>query len=98
MSTSEHDSSTVRRRVLYSGHVQGVGFRCTTRAVAGSLEVTGFVRNLPDGRVELVAEGTTIELDRLQSGVSGALGSNVTDVTVTESHATGEFASFSITF
>lgn len=43
------------RQVFYSGRVQGVGFRYTTRQVAAGYEVSGWVRNLPDGRVELLA-------------------------------------------
>ncbi len=55
----------VRQRVLvvYAGHVQGVGFRYTARQVARGFDVCGMVRNLPDGRVELVAEGTRGELE-----------------------------------
>ena len=53
-----------RRQVLYSGHVQGVGFRYTTRSAARNYEVTGYVRNLPDGNVEVVAEGSADQLDR----------------------------------
>ena len=46
-----------RRETHYSGQVQGVGFRFQTLRIARAYEVAGFVRNLPDGRVELVAEG-----------------------------------------
>ena len=49
-------------RVLYSGRVQGVGFRYTVKSVANGFELTGAVRNLPDGRVELFAEGAGVEL------------------------------------
>jgi acylphosphatase len=45
----------VARQVFYSGRVQGVGFRYTVKRIAGGFEVTGWVRNLPDGRVELQA-------------------------------------------
>ncbi len=48
-------------QVFYSGRVQGVGFRYSVRKVANEFEVTGSVRNLADGRVELVAEGNTDE-------------------------------------
>jgi len=51
-----------RVRVFYAGCVQGVGFRYTTKSVAHGYEVTGLVRNLLDGRVELVAEGAREEL------------------------------------
>jgi acylphosphatase len=59
-----------RMTIFYSGRVQGVGFRYTTRDVALGFEVTGTVRNLPDGRVELVAEGTREELE---TGVGGCI-------------------------
>ena len=49
-------------RVLYSGRVQGVGFRYTVKSVASGFELTGAVRNLPDGRVDLFAEGAGVEL------------------------------------
>jgi acylphosphatase len=55
--------ATERRRVHYSGRVQGVGFRFTTQRVARAYAVHGYVRNLPDGRVEVVAEGEHLVLD-----------------------------------
>lgn len=50
-------------QVFYEGRVQGVGFRYSARRVAAGFDVAGFVRNLPDGRVELVASGDTGEVD-----------------------------------
>lgn len=58
-----------RLHVYYSGWVQGVGFRYATRSVAAGFEVTGLVRNLPDGRVELVAEGERAELEQFRDAV-----------------------------
>jgi acylphosphatase len=58
--------------VLYSGRVQGVGFRHTVKQVASGYDVTGTVRNLPDGRVELVAEGEREELDAFRQGIRDA--------------------------
>lgn len=55
--------------VFYSGHVQGVGFRYSARSVAAGFEVTGTVRNLTDGRVELIAEGIREELEALRTAV-----------------------------
>ncbi len=49
-------------QVLYEGHVQGIGFRYTVRQIAKGFDVTGFVRNLPDGRVELHASGEPEEV------------------------------------
>jgi acylphosphatase len=51
------------RRVYFSGRVQGVGFRFTSQQIARGFDVDGYVRNLPDGRVELVAEGHPAEVD-----------------------------------
>ena len=50
-------------QVYYTGRVQGVGFRYTSRRVAAGFDVAGYVRNLPDGRVELVASGDAEEVD-----------------------------------
>ena len=55
--------------VFYSGRVQGVGFRYTVRTVATGYEVNGTVRNLPDGRVELIAEGAKEELEAFRQGI-----------------------------
>jgi acylphosphatase len=59
-------------QVFYEGHVQGVGFRWTARDAAKGFDVTGWVRNLPDGRVELQATGEEDEvrafLDRIAQG------------------------------
>lgn len=58
-----------RLHIYYSGRVQGVGFRYSTRMVARGFEVTGVVRNLPDGRVELVAEGERAELEAFAQAI-----------------------------
>jgi acylphosphatase len=56
-------------QIFYSGHVQGVGFRYTVKYVAAGFEVAGTVRNLSDGRVELVAEGDAAELKAFQQAI-----------------------------
>ncbi len=50
-------------QVFYEGRVQGVGFRYSARRVASGFDIAGYVRNLPDGRVELVASGEPREVD-----------------------------------
>jgi acylphosphatase len=60
-----HDQRVVRCRVLVSGRVQGVFFRDTCRRTAEQHGVNGWVRNLPDGRVEAVFEGPADEVRRL---------------------------------
>ena len=59
----------VRLHVFYSGNVQGVGFRYTTKSLARGFEVTGLVRNLLDGRVELTAEGEREELRAFRQAI-----------------------------
>jgi acylphosphatase len=83
--------------IFYSGHVQGVGFRYTVKSVAAGFEATGTVRNLPDGRVELTAEGPREELEAFRKGIREAgLERLIRDEEVSWSEATGEFRGFEI--
>lgn len=59
-------------RILYAGQVQGVGFRYAAKSVAAGFEVMGAVRNLPDGRVELLAEGAREELEAYRQAIRDA--------------------------
>ena len=61
--------SRCRLQVLYSGTVQGVGFRYTVKSLSRGFEVMGTVRNLQDGRVELIAEGAKDELSAFQQAI-----------------------------
>jgi acylphosphatase len=56
-------SETAAQQVLFEGRVQGVGFRYTVKSLASGFEVVGWVRNLIDGRVEMVAQGEPQEVD-----------------------------------
>src|SRR5258708_1258755 len=71
---SADHAAQVRHEVWYEGRVQGVGFRYTTERIADGFQVTGFVQNLPDGRVWLVAEGGVDEVQRFQGAVEAELG------------------------
>jgi acylphosphatase len=86
-----------RMKVLYSGHVQGVGFRYTAQSVARGFEVIGTVRNLPDGRVELVAEGDASELEAFRQAISDAgLSGLIRQEEVSWAEAAGGFRGFEI--
>lgn len=86
-----------RIRIFYSGHVQGVGFRYTVKAVAAGFEVAGTVRNLLDGRVELVAEGPREELEAFRGAIrEEGLEHFIRNETVDWTEATGEFRGFEI--
>jgi acylphosphatase len=56
-------------QVFYEGRVQGVGFRYCVRQLACGFEVTGWVRNLPDGRVEIQACGEAVELEEFLAAI-----------------------------
>ncbi len=86
----------VKRTVHYTGRVQGVGFRATAAALAGNRAVTGYVRNLPDGRVELVAEGAPRQLDEFLDRIVAEFRGNIADVACDEAPAGGEFPRFDI--
>jgi len=88
----------VRRHVWYTGNVQGVGFRYTTRRLARLREVTGFVRNLPDGRVEVVAEGPAEEVAAFLEAVASAMSGFIRESQVVEEPATGAFDGFVVAF
>jgi acylphosphatase len=85
-----------RRRILYSGRVQGVGFRWTAASVLKGLPVTGYVRNLTDGRVELLLEGEPGDNDAAARRVRDALARHIQHETTDLARATGEFPDFSI--
>lgn len=90
-------SDRCRMEILYSGRVQGVGFRYTTKSAAAGFEITGTVRNLPDGRVELIAEGTREELEAFRGAIRAAgLKNFIRDETVTWSAAQNIFRGFEI--
>ena len=83
--------------VLFSGQVQGVGFRYTAKTVAAGFEITGTIRNLPDGRVELVAEGRREELDAFHAALHDAgLAGFIRDKQVSWADAKNEFRGFEI--
>ena len=95
-SSEPQPAAAVCRTVLFRGNVQGVGFRYTTYHVARGFRVTGYVRNLADGRVELVAEGARDQVDSFVLAVQEEMGSLIGDMEVSESPATGAYTSFDI--
>ena len=94
MSTSGQQQ--LRREVWYRGMVQGVGFRYTTRRIASRFPVTGYVRNLSDGRVLLVAEGPVEHVDRFLASVLTEMGRYIDEAQQVTHAATGEFRAFEI--
>jgi acylphosphatase len=92
------EGQMIRRRVLYSGQVQGVGFRFTAREAAAAHAVAGFVRNLRSGQVEVVAEGPPGELDAFLSDLASRMAGYISSARTEEAPATGEFDGFEVRF
>ena len=88
-----------RVHVFYSGRVQGVGFRITAEEVAHHLGVVGWVKNLRDGRVELVAEAEEDALERLLQAIrSGPMKNFIAQVDVSWAIASDTFDDFEIRY
>jgi acylphosphatase len=82
--------------VFFTGRVQGVGFRYQALQVAKGYEVSGFVQNLPDGRVQLEAEGRETEVRDFIIAVHERMEGYVRKVEQTESQRAPQFQGFSI--
>ena len=86
----------VRREVVFSGRVQGVGFRATFQRHAEDAAVRGWVRNEPDGTVRAHLLGPAQAVDRVILRVRGSFGSSIGDIVEVEPDSLEEFRSFRI--
>jgi acylphosphatase len=84
------------RTIHFRGSVQGVGFRYTTSRIAGGYDIAGYVKNLPDGRVELVAEGESAEIDAFLGELRAAMGRHIRGESADSQPPGGKFTSFGI--
>jgi len=87
-----------QRIVRFLGNVQGVGFRYTTCRIAAGHEVTGYVRNVPDGSVECVAEGEEAEIDAFLAALADRMGGYIHRQTQQTAPPMGRFADFGVRF
>ena len=89
----------IRLHVNFSGTVQGVGFRFTVRRIAEQYEVTGFVKNLPNGDVEVVTEGDREVVESFISTIcNSSLSDYIRNMEKESSPAMGEYSGFNIEF
>jgi len=86
----------VRAHIHFSGTVQGVGFRYTTLSFAQNLFLTGWVKNLSDGKVEAVVEGPREKIEELVSNLTGQFGSFIRDTQIDWTQMRHEFNEFSV--
>jgi len=91
-------SDRVRKHVIYRGQVQGVGFRATTHAIASGFDVVGYVRNVPNGSVELLAEGAPGELQAFLEAISERMGGHIDAAEVTDVPAAEALRDFRIRY
>ncbi|MEW6535694.1 MAG: acylphosphatase [Candidatus Auribacterota bacterium] len=93
----ENHTTRSQVKVFYEGHVQGVGFRYSVLSISRQFEITGYVKNLPDGRVEVCAEGDDRELNEFLHAISVShLRNYFTDTAKSWNAYTGRFQSFGI--
>ncbi|MCX5709582.1 MAG: acylphosphatase [Candidatus Omnitrophica bacterium] len=84
--------------VYYSGRVQGVGFRYSAERLAGDAGVTGWVKNMDDGRVEVIAEAEEKSLNKFLDSIAKSFSRYITDTDITWGPATGAYSEFGIGF
>jgi len=89
-------SEIQRETVFFTGRVQGVGFRYSTLQVARGFEVAGWVRNLPDGRVEMQVEGTPVEINAFVRAVEETMDGYIRKTERASVRAEPTFKGFSI--
>ena len=82
--------------VYYSGRVQGVGFRYTVCRLAGGFAVKGFVRNLSDGRVQVIAEGDSDQLGLFLASIEAEMDGYVRSKDLDQQEPSGEFVDFGL--
>ncbi len=87
-----------RVHVYYSGRVHGVGFRFTVERLAVDLGLAGWVKNLPDGKVELICEGKETDLHKILDEIDDVFSGYIGQKNVNWMPASSEFASFEIRF
>ncbi|MBI5124326.1 MAG: acylphosphatase [Candidatus Omnitrophica bacterium] len=87
-----------RLHVYYSGSVHGVGFRYTTQGMASRLGLSGWVKNLKDGRVEAMCEGPDAALKEFIRKIDSIFNEYIKDKDIEWLEATGEFDDFDIMF
>ncbi len=86
------------RHVIFSGRVQGVGFRYMTRRIADRHELTGWVRNLPNGTVEALFQGLEADIQVCLNEIDDAFSGSLRDKKITPQPLDPRFSGFDITY
>lgn len=87
-----------QRIVHFRGTVQGVGFRYTTRQTAQKYDIHGYVKNLPDGRVQCLIEGEADEIDAFLDDLGERMSGYIRETTQQTAPAGGNYHGFQIAY
>jgi acylphosphatase len=90
--------SQIAKHIIFTGQVQGVGFRFTAFNIAHRHQLTGFVRNLPDGTVEVFAQGPAQTVDDCIRDIEEEFGRYIRETKIEEIHPNPKYEEFKITF
>ncbi len=88
----------IAKQIIFKGRVQGVGFRYTTRRIAGRYDLTGYVKNLSDGSVEAVLQGTKLTIQSCLDDVQDTFGGYIRELKITDQPVNSQYHDFRITF
>jgi len=88
----------IAKHIFFSGRVQGVGFRYTVHRIAIRYDLTGFVHNLPDGRVEMLIQGRLQDIANCLQDIEQTFGSYIRETKVEQLPISTSYNSFEITF
>ena len=88
----------IAKHIIFKGQVQGVGFRYTTHRIARRYDVTGFVRNVPDGTVEMLVQGTEQNVDACLADLHDTMADYIRDMQVKSLPLNPQHSNFKITF
>ena len=86
------------KQVVFKGRVQGVGFRYTTREEASRYDLTGYVRNLPDGSVEALLQGTASNIQACLDDLQDTFGGYLREINTTDQPVNPQYHDFRITY
>jgi acylphosphatase len=90
--------SQIAKHIIFTGQVQGVGFRFTAFNMANRHQLTGFVRNLPDGTVEMLIQGTSGAIDDCIRDIKEYFSSYIRETKIKEIPSNSQYKDFEITF
>ena len=86
------------KKIIFTGRVQGVGFRYTMHRISGEYAVTGYVKNLPDGTVEALVQGTSKTIDTFIDDVAKQMERNITRIDLQAVEKDDQFKCFAIAY